>query len=162
MSMVAALMDFLTGKTAERLRTLEAQAAEASARMAEANLQFAKQQNEHLYKPTDFSPYLPASRETIAKGLYQCQQAGTDATQHLSVANYLFTLKYDHRTQTFTLTDKPWYHIEKRDGKWNDCTVQGDISGDRVIIDEVNRAVGELMQMIRGDIRQSKQEEAAE
>jgi len=150
MGMMDALIDFLTGKTAERLQRLETQAAEATARIATATADFARMQNARPIS-TDFHQYLPATRETIAKGLYQCQERGTDTTQHLNVAGYLFTLKYVHSSQTFTLSDMPWYHIEKRDGLWNENKVTGDISGNRIIIDEVNTSLNQLMRMIRGD-----------
>lgn len=77
----------------------------------------------------------------IAQWLYLMQIRGKNENQRLTYNGQSIWIRYKSDAQTFILSDFPWHYVKKRDGEWNEVSVTGNISGDRVIIVEVRVAL---------------------
>ena len=77
----------------------------------------------------------------IAQWLYLMQIRGKNENQRLTYKDQSIWIRYKSETETFILSDFPWHYVKKRDGEWNEVSVTGDISGERVIIVEVRVAL---------------------
>ena len=77
----------------------------------------------------------------ITQWLYLMQLRGKNEDQRLTYNDQSIWIRYKSDTQTFNISDFPWYYVKKRDGEWKEVSVKGNISGNRVIIVEVRAAL---------------------